>query len=90
MENGKENICPSPFYTLQSLQADFSNYASQIHGCASLDKVWNVQFTCEKYFEISTYDNKLFDGMQVFRTVNVLKTSHGRQPMDTRQAVQYL
>ena len=27
------------FYTLQSLQADFSNYASQIHGCASLDKV---------------------------------------------------
>ena len=62
-----------PFYTLQSLQADFSNYASQIHGCASLNKVWNVQFTCEKYFEISTYDNKLFDGMQVFRTVKVFK-----------------
>ena len=77
MENGKENICPSPFYTLQSLQADFSNYASQIHGCASLDTVWNVQFTCEKYFEIL---KKKF-----------LKTSHGRQPMqDTRQAVQYL
>ena len=73
MENGKENICSSPFYTLQSLQTDFSNYAFQIHGCASLDKVSNVQFTCEKYFVISTYDNKLFDGMQVFRTVKVFK-----------------
>lgn len=74
MENVKENICPSSCYTLQALQADFSNYAIQSHSIASLHKVWNVHFTCEKYFEISMYDNKLFDGMQVFRTVSLYET----------------
>jgi hypothetical protein len=38
-----------------------------------MNTFWNVQFTCDKYFEICMYDNKLFDGMQVFRTVKVFK-----------------
>ena len=32
-----------------------------------------MQFTCEKYFEIFMYDNKLLDGIQVLRSVKVFE-----------------
>ena len=73
MDHDKENIFPPSFsYILQDLQADFSKYSNQNHS-GSMNKFWNVQFTCDKYFEICMYDNKLFDVMQVFRTVKVFK-----------------
>ena len=73
VDHDKENIFPpSCLYILQDLQADFSKYFIQ-NNSGSMNTFWNVQFTCDKYFEICMYDNKLFDGMQVFRTVKVFK-----------------
>ena len=71
LDNNKENVsnAPLPSYTLQNLQDDFSKQYTTLN--QSVSTIWNIQFACDKYIEVSMYDKKLIDCRQVFRTVKV-------------------
>jgi len=73
----KENVPPIQVntsnlqYCLDDLIADFRHSYASCTLEQSPGSTWNVQFTCNNYFEISKYDQKLFDGKQVFRTIKI-------------------